>query len=132
MKRYTIEVQCNDAEWWRYNVEMMCEELDASGARLGISTASSRIAEVGANLSEPPTGVTIARKIRLKTNPCHTARLLLYLLPHSLPKEPSVEENKAPKLSVKLYCGELLLRTERHSINPWGGLSLSIPISELK
>ena len=130
MKRYTIEVRCSHREWWRYNVELMCDELDASGERIHFGTASSEIAEVGANLKVPPAEKKIPSKISYTTEPCHTARLYLYILPHSLPTEREVAAVSPFKITIKLSCNGTAIRTEQPVVNPWGGLSLILPIGE--
>lgn len=130
MKRFSIEVRCSHREWWRYNVQLMCEELDAAGERVHFGTASSVIAEVGANLKAAPAEVKVPSKISYTTEPCHTARLYLYILPHSLPTEREIEAVSPFKLTIKISCDGTVLRTEQPTVNPWGGLSLILPIGE--
>ena len=130
MKRYAIEIRCSHREWWRYNVQLMCEELDSQGERVHFGTASSVIAEVGANLKVPPAEVKIPSKISYTTEPCHMARLYLYILPHSLPTEREVEAVSPFKLTIKISCNGTVLRTEQPIVNPGGGLSLILPIGE--
>ena len=130
MKRFSIEVRCSHREWWRYNVQLMCEELDAAGERVHFGTTSSVIAEVGANLKVAPAEVKVPSKISYTTEPCHTARLYLYILPHSLPTEREVDAVSPFKLTIKISCDGTVLRTEQPVVNPWGGLSLILPIGE--
>ena len=130
MKRFSIEVRCSHREWWRYNVQQMCEELDAAGERVHFGTTSSVIAEVGANLKVAPAEVKVPSKISYTTEPCHTARLYLYILPHSLPTEREVDAVSPFKLTIKISCDGTVLRTEQPVVNPWGGLSLILPIGE--
>lgn len=128
-KRYTIEVSCRDQRWWRYNVDMMCGAFDEEGQRIGFTAASSRLAEVGANLKEPPTGVKVPTKVRLETDACATARCLIYILPHSLPTEPATDENAPLPIVVQMGCNGQPLRQEEHEVNPWGGGSFSFELS---
>lgn len=127
--RYLVEVHCRDKRWWRYNVELLCGTFDEEGQRSGFVASTSRIAEVGANLKEPPAGVQVPETITLETPPCTTAKLFLYVIPHSLPTERSVEAVAPLRMTIRLLCNGVLLREEVEEINPWGGASVAMQLT---
>lgn len=118
LNRYRVEVCCDYAEWSRYRVEMLCAALDAEGSRVGFSTASDR---------EQPKG---GGALSLETAPCHHAQLFLYVIPHTLPTETRIEATRPFEVEVRLFCDDRPLRTERHAVNQWGGLSVEMQLKE--
>lgn len=129
-KTYTVELRCDFSEWWRYNVEMMCAAFDEEGTRIGFTTASSRIAEVGANLKTAPAESKHRPSLALTTPPCHHAQLFLYVIPHTLPEGNRVEDSAPFELETTLHVDGIPRTTERHTINQWSGASLCFDFND--
>ncbi len=126
LHRYTIDLICTDPAWWRFNVEMICGALDDEGHQIGFVTASSRIAEVGANLKSAPPRTQVATTLRLETPMCVAAKLIVHIIPHSMPAERQVAEVNPLELHLAIYCDDQLLRNEEQLVNPWSGASMTL------
>lgn len=125
-KGFRIELQCSDADWWHFNVEMLCEARNERDERVGFVATHSTIAEVGANLAACPKGSGHPPKIVLQTPPCDHAQLFLYLIPHTLPESNRIEEIAPFPIRLTLYADDVQLRSEEHMVNRWAGISLAL------
>ena len=130
MKRFTVELRCRYKEWWRYNVEMMCAAFDAADRRVGFSAARSHVADVGAELREPPAGVVVPTELHLDTEPCNHALLYLYIIPHTLPAENRIGETPPFEVTLRVGCDGRPLRTEQIRVNQWGGASIQLRLEQ--
>lgn len=125
-KVYQITLHCSYKEWWRYNVQMQCGSYNEAGEQVGFTAESRIVAEVGANLKEPPTTYKATPKLALKSIPCHRARFLIYILPHTLPAESRLEEVTPFNLKIAIACNGQELHTEQYAVNPWSGASIEL------
>lgn len=132
LQKYTIEVSSRFEGWWRYNVEMMAGCFDKEDRRTGFSTASSDIAEVGANLREAPAGTELYRRAKMTPEACDHLLLYIYIIPHTLPEEEKIEETEPFEISVKVSCGTRVIAREQLPINQWAGASLEMRIANDK
>lgn len=123
--QFTIEVTSPYEGFWRYNVALTCGCLDAAGQRTGFATASSQLAEVGAGLSEAPSGAS-DRRIELRTEPCAAFDCFLYVIPHTLPVDNDIASTRTFPLDVTVSADGRTLRRERYAINPWSGASIEL------
>lgn len=121
MKRYRIELACAEEAWWRYNVVMTAEGLDAAGNRLGYFSAEDRIADIGSDLAERPADYPADRCTRLECDPCDRLQLRLYVVPHRLPEESDVEHTPLFPARLSVFCDGKPLPVRTIDINPWGG-----------
>ncbi len=128
-KRFTIEVRSSYEGFWRYNVAMTCGCFDSEGRRTGFATASSQLAEVGANRSESPAGAH-DRRIELHTDPCAAFDCFLYVIPHTLPADNDIAATRTFPLEVVVRADGRTLRRERYAINPWSGASIELRSEE--
>lgn len=123
---YQIELSCTHKAWWRYNVQLQCGGYNEAGEQVGFTAESRIVAEVGANLKEAPEAFDAKKKLSLKSAPCHHARFLIYVLPHSLPTENRLEEIPPFELKLRILGDDKELRTEKHTVNPWSGTSIEL------
>lgn len=128
-KIYQVELRCSYKEWWRYNVQLQCGSYNATGEQIGFSSEGRIVAEVGANLKEAPEGFDGKKKLSLTSSPCHHARFLIYVLPHSLPVENRLDEVPPFELKLRILSDGRELRTEQHIVNPWSGISLELNLA---
>lgn len=128
-KGYRIEVSSPYEEWWRYNVELMCGCFDPAGNRIGFTTAESRVADVGSNLTTPPSGITPDRRAVLEAPVCDHLLLYIYIIPHTLPASNDIEATKPFPLDLLIECNGKRLLKERRTINQWSGASIELKVS---
>lgn len=126
---FTLELQCNAPEWWRYNTNMACVTFDEQQNQTGFYPIVQRLAEVGVNLMERPEGMQPKQKLRVESAPCAYAVIQLHIIPHSLPLDEDVWEMKPLTAQLKVWMDGEPHSTKRLSINRFGGLSL---IEELR
>lgn len=127
-KIYQVELRCSYKEWWRYNATLAAEMRDAAGNRTGYTIAEQRIAEVGANLPERPANVKVHSTLSITTSPCAELRLFLFVVPHTLPIDNSIEQSAPFSVTLRFSCDGEVVRTEQLAINQWGGASHEISI----
>ena len=130
MKQFTVELRCRYKEWWRYNVEMMCAAFDAADRRVGFTAARSHIADVGAELREPPAGVAVPASLQLETAACNHALFYLYIIPHTLPAASRIGDTDPFEITLRIACDGRELRTERFQVNQWGGASIQLRLEQ--
>lgn len=129
---FHIEVNCQDPHWWHYNVAFTCGCFDAEENRTGFASAESHIANVGTRFDVPPKEAAMKhRKIELDTPACHHIRLYLYIIPHTLPEDNSIEAGAPFDIEVKFSYNGKHLRSRHYSINRWSGASLEIKETNL-
>lgn len=127
---FTVEVSSRFEGWWRYNVALMAGCFDADSERTGFATASSHVADVGANLHEPPAGTAPDRRIVLQTEPCDHLLLYVYIIPHTLPAGNEIDAPRPFDVEIALSFNGKLLRRESHPINQWSGASIEMKIAQ--
>ncbi len=127
-KPFQIELSSRFEEWWRYNVVLMGAPVDAAGERLAICSVASEIAPVGSNLAAPPSAEATSRRVTLTAGPCHRLRLLIYIMPHTLPVSDDIARVAPFEVTLRISRGGKLLRKERYAVNQWSGVSLDLEI----
>ena len=76
MQPYTIILDSDFSELWRYNIVVMCSVL-RDGQEVEFLKHSSEIAPVGAELREVPRGYNANRRVELRTQ--EATALTLYI-----------------------------------------------------
>lgn len=127
-KCYYVELHCDFAERWRYNIELQAASYDAQGHQCGYRACSSHIAEATAALKRPPEGVEIPSCLTLTTPTGASVELLIYVIPHALPEETQIDHTPYNECRLVVYDGDCEIRCETIRINPWGGASERIKI----
>ena len=108
MPHFSITLSSGEREWPRFRVRMMAELQTAAGERSGF-----------ASTDEKRDGVSV-----LRTAECDMVRVLVYVIPESLPLERRVYvlPDFAARLCVE--CDGRVISDERLAINHWGGTSV--------
>lgn len=127
---FRIEVTSRYAQWWRYNVALMCGCFDAANERTGFASASSEVAAVGANLPERPAGVEAQRRVVLETPPCDHLILYVYIIPHTLPADNGIDASRPFEIEIASFRDGERLPTLKRTINQWSGASIELRVPE--
>lgn len=129
---YKIEVSSHYNDWWRYNIAIMCEERDVKGNKLDIKGIMDQVAEVAADdaheLKERPRNVEPHRKVILECQPCHSARVYINIIPHSLPLDRIIDHKTKFSARVKITKGDKTVLNNEFDVNVWGGTTVDIVI----
>jgi hypothetical protein len=131
MKSFTVEIRSDSDRWWCYNAAMMCGALDGAGQSIGFYSAESRVADVGANLEEPPAGQDLHRRLRLETLPCERIILYIYIVPHTLPRDRAIEGHPPFPLEVNIFQDGKVVKMKTLPVNRWGGASIELIVDSL-
>ncbi|MDE5708480.1 MAG: hypothetical protein K2I32_03380 [Alistipes sp.] len=125
-KGFTIEVTSRHDGWWRYNVALMAGCFDAEDRRTGFATASSHVADTGAELRKAPAGIAPDRKAVLETEPCDHLLLYVYVIPHTLPRTNEIDETQPFEIEITIHYDGRKLQKIRRAINQWSGASIEM------
>lgn len=124
---FSIELECSDSEWWRYNVVFTCGLFDREDRRMGFATAEDKVVEVGGEVRDAMKRK--ARKIVCRTEVCHHVLAYLYIIPHTLPEDEEIH-NDPFEIELKIsHAGEEVGR-RTYSVNRWSGASLELKFGE--
>ncbi len=129
---FRIEVSSRFEGWWRYNAALMCGCFDAAEERIGFASASSDIADAGANLKEPPTGTVPDRAVVLTTEPCDHLVLYIYIIPHTLPTGNDIDTPRPFDIDVAISFGGKRISKTVYKINQWSGASIEMKVEKGK
>lgn len=125
-KGFTIKVSSRYEEWWRYNVELMVGCFDAAGCRTGFVTASSHVADAGAEPQKTPVRSRDERKIELTTPECDRLQLYIYIIPHTLPSTDEIDRTQPFEAEITIACGTRRIGKYIRKINQWSGASIEM------
>lgn len=123
---YQIELQCNHPEWWCYNVVITAHGVNRDGSVAGYHAVEDKIAPIDGGDHPRPADYPTPRTTRLQCGPCEGIDLYLYILPHRLPDENSIEHTPLFEAELRILKGKSCLHTQQVAVNPWGGASLHI------
>lgn len=123
---YQIELHCNHPDWWRFNVVMTARGLDPAGTAVGFFSISDQIAPIDGEIHSKPTNYPTERTTRLTCTPCHRLELYLYVLPHRLPEENTLEHTPSFEAELRILEGHTCQHTQKIEVNPWGGTTLHL------
>ena len=128
MDGYRVEVSSSFAEFWRYNVALMCGCFDGADTRTGFVAAEDAVADVGSGLTAPPADYPAARKAVLDIPEAARLVLCVYVVPHTLPAGNEVSECGPFPLGLRIvHTGREILKEER-PINQWSGTSIELHV----
>ena len=127
MGRFKIVISSKFKELWRYNIVAVCELCDVNGERLEYKAEESFIASVGSNLEAVPAEYPSNRTISLESGEGDYITLLVYIIPHTLPKTDCVYETKPFALIVKVERDGEQLVNQVFDINQWSGDNIALP-----
>ena len=128
--RFSLTVKMMDAEFWRFNLYLVCEMLDAAGERIDYIHRFDLVAEKEPYPTEQPADYKSERVVEMEIGECASARVLLYLIPFALPVERMIDD--VPSLSMSLAIAQDGKEAARYELeaNPWSGrrLDFTLPI----
>lgn len=128
MDGYRVEVSSSFAEFWRYNVALMCGCFDGTDTRTGFVAAEDAVADVGSGLTAPPADYPAVRKAVLDIPEAARLVLCVYVVPHTLPAGTEVSECGPFPLGLRIvHAGREILKEER-LINQWSGTSIELHV----
>lgn len=127
MQPYTIKIDSDFSELWRYNIVVMCSVL-RDGEEVEFLKHKSEIAPAGAELREIPPGYNANRRIELHTQPADALTLYIYIIPHTLPMTTDVAEATPFEMSVEVLHGAEQAYRKRVEVNQWSGENIEITV----
>ncbi len=125
MQPYTIIVNSEFSELWRYNIVVMCSVL-RDDDEVEFLKHSSEIAPVGAELREVPRGYNPNRRIELVTKEANALTLYIYVIPHTLPMTTDVSEAAPFEMSIDVLHGADNVCHKRVEVNQWSGENIEL------
>ncbi len=127
MSSFKVSVSSNFEELWRYNLVLVCEVCSAREERIEYLSEESYIAPVGANLTSPPSGYEVNRKLSLSTKEGDYLNLLVYVIPHTLPSTNDIIKTKPFPLIVKIVDEKKeVLVNQVFKVNQWSGDNIAL------
>ena len=127
MKHFTIKLESDFSELWRYNIVVMCSVL-RDGVEVEFLKHSSEVAPVGAELKEVPRGYSNNRGVELRSVEANGLTLYIYIMPHTLPKTTAVADAQPFEMVVEVLYGEEQAYRKRVEVNQWSGENLEITL----
>ena len=127
MQLFTIVLDSDFSDLWRYNIVVMCSVL-RDGAEVEFLKHKSEIAPAGAELREIPRGYSANRSVELHSQPADALTLYIYIIPHTLPMTTDVAEAKPFEMSVEVLHGAEQAYRKRVEVNQWSGENIEITV----
>ena len=125
MQSFTVILDSDFSELWRYNIVVMCSVL-RDGEEVEFLKHSSEIAPVGAELREIPRGYSANRRVELHTAEATNLTLYIYVMPHTLPMTTDVAEAKPFEMVVEVLHGTDQVYRKRVEVNQWSGENIEL------
>ena len=125
MQSFTVILDSDFSELWRYNIVVMCSVL-RDGEEVEFLKHSSEIAPVGAELREIPRGYSSNRRVELHTAEATNLTLYIYVMPHTLPMTTDVAEAKPFEMVVEVLHGTEQVYRKRVEVNQWSGENIEL------
>ena len=125
MKHFTIKLESDFSELWRYNIVVLCSVL-RDGVEVEFLKHSSEVAPVGAELREVPRCYCHDRSVVLRSVEANGLTLYIYVMPHTLPMTADVADAKPFEIVVEVLHGEEQAYRKRVEVNQWSGENLEI------
>ena len=126
MSRFKVTVSSRYTELWRYNIVVIYELCSADGERIEYRAEESSVAPVGSNLDTPPADYNPKRTISLESGEGDHINLLVYIIPHTLPKTNIVAEAKPFHLTIKVENESEAFVNQVFDINQFAGDNISL------
>ena len=126
-RKFNIKVECNFEYLWRYNITLACEMCNASGERVDYGYVERRIGDIGCNMLHQPADWK-NESLELATVECDQIRVLLYVNPHTMPRERDVEALPPFPMRVCITADRKSLYDKSHEVDQRGGTSVSVEL----
>lgn len=125
MLPYSIIIESESSDFWRYNIVVMGEALVAE-QRVDFVKYRRDVADVGANLSAAPAGISEGCRVELTTKAADSLILYIYCIPHSLPITDDVDSRLNSELLVSISNADGELYRRRHVVSAWSGCNIEV------
>lgn len=125
MQPFKLLIECNFAEFWRYNL-IVTGATFVAGERTNFIKYVDEIAPVGSNLSEQPLDYSRKPKLELEIDGCDSVILYIYVLPHTMPRTRDTHEAKPFELHTTLSRDGEVVYNRRHMVAQWVGDNIEI------
>lgn len=130
MATFSLTIECNFAEFWRYNLIVTGAKLQGQ-ERVGMINHIDSVAPVGSNLSEKPRGYARKPKTELEFGGCDALTLYIYVLPHTMPRTRLTDEARPFELHITLSRDGEIIYNRRHMVAQWVGDNIEIKYPQL-
>ncbi len=127
---YKIDVESDFEQLWRYNTIVMCGGYDSppSSQQLYVVSSKDIISDIENPIECEPVGYTLPRRVTLEAEAADHIRVIVYVIPHTLPLGREVEHYPSFDVDVKISrMGESIYHAT-HNVNQWGGASIEIKL----
>lgn len=125
---FKVEITSPFDEFWRYNIQLMCVGYNHAGEQIFVESTQDLVAQVGEGMERKPKGYPENRTVAMELSSAASIRLLIYLVPHILPKSQAISDAPPFDIDVEVSQRGGLIYSEIHKINQWAGASLNIEI----
>ena len=129
MQPFTIILDSDFSELWRYNIVVMCSVV-RDGEEIEFLKHSSEVAPVGAELREIPRGYSANRRVELRTQDATALTLYIYVMPHTLPMTTDVSAAQPFEMSLEIFHGAEQVLRKRVEVNQWSGENIELQIGD--
>ncbi|MFI3278572.1 MAG: hypothetical protein SNH13_01380 [Rikenellaceae bacterium] len=123
---YRIDVDCSFESVWRYNMVLMCGGYDATDEQLYVVSREDIIAEQGNEGEEVPPAVLLPRRITLDAQDAQRIRVILYIVPHTLPQQKDISQTPPFELTITVENRGDVVYHRVHHVDQWSGDSIEI------
>lgn len=125
MATFTLTIECNFAEFWRYNLIVTGAKF-LRGQRNEFIKYVDEVAPIGSALTECPKDYSRGSSVELTLDGCDALALYIYVLPHTMPRSRIIADSKPFELHLTLRRDGETLYNCRHSIVQWVGDNIEI------
>ncbi len=123
---YSVEIESQYEEFWRYNMMVMCVGTNELGEQIFVESGSDCVAQIGDELRSKPNNYPEHRVLCVQTPPSSRLQLLAYVIPHTLPVSGDVELAAPFELSIKVIVKGNIVYSSTESVDQWSGASINI------
>ena len=127
MAPYTITLESDFSEFWRFNLLVQGEVL-ASGERRDMVDFVAEVASVGSDLTAPPADYEPHDKLQLQTLEGDALRLYIYIMPHSMPRTDKIAQAPDFEFCVTIDHGGKRVYHRRHVVSQWSGANIEVSL----
>ena len=118
--KFSITVALSDREFWRFNLYMACEALNAEGERIDYVHKLDIVAEEPYP-QECPSDYKAERVATLDVPECASARVLIYLVPFQLPDAELVADVAPLYIQLQIVEDGKVVASRKIGSNAWSG-----------
>lgn len=138
---YTIDLQSDYAELYRYNLFIACVGYDAEGEQTYVEGVEKiHREEISPGLEELPIpeGFVVGERFSLSVQQAEALQLVIDVVPNTLPADDMIENTPPFEMNVRVSVSANVgastnpkskqIHSSTHSINQWGGANIIVKI----